>query len=71
MARRTSHLTHLGPNSATGQREWKRGGEKEKEGEGRRSRERSSTFSLDFPTIEPSVSGEARGKILPRDKNYK
>ena len=46
-------------------------GKREREGEGRRSRERSSTFSLDFSTIRPSVSGEARGKVLPRNKSCK
>ena len=49
----------------------KKRGEKEREGDGRRSRERGSTFSLDFPTIGPSVSGEARGKVLPRDNSCK
>ena len=36
-----------------------------------RVRERGSTFSLHFPTIGPSVSGKARGKVFPRDKSYK
>ena len=35
------------------------------------SRERGSTFSLDFSTIGLSVSDKARGKALPRDKNCK
>ena len=49
-----------------------RGGTKEK-GKWREeeSRERGSTFSLDFPTIGPSVFDEARGKAFPRDKSYK
>ena len=34
-------------------------------------RERSSHFSLDFPTIKPAISDGARGKELPRDKSYK
>ena len=34
-------------------------------------RERSSTFSLDFPTIGPAVSGEARGKVALHSKGYK
>ena len=33
-------------------------------------RERSSTFSLEFPTIGPSVSGEARSKVAPHGKDY-
>ena len=32
-------------------------------------RVRSSHFSLDFPAIGPAVSGEAREKVLPRDKS--
>ena len=53
------------PNNSVG-REKKKGKGREEE-----SRERGSTFPLDFPTIRPSVSGEARGKVLPRDKSYK
>ena len=40
-----------------------------------RVRERGSTFFLDFPTIRPSVLGEARGKVFlvtraaSRDRN--
>ena len=74
MARRTSHLTHLGPNSVGGERERKkrerRKEKKKKRGEGE-SREKSSTFSLNFPTIESSVSDKARGKVLHRDKSCK
>ena len=33
-------------------------------------RERNSTFSLKFPTIGPSVSGEARSKVAPHGTNY-
>ena len=33
-------------------------------------RERSSTFSLEFPTIGPSVSDETRSKVAPHDKGY-
>ena len=69
MARRTSHFTHLGPNrwEGRGRKREKKEGEK---GEGRRSRERSSTFSLNFP-IEPSVSGGARDKVLPHSESFK
>ena len=45
-------------------------GEGEK-GERRGSKKRSSTFSLDFPTIGPPVSSEAREKVLPHDKSCK
>ena len=41
------------------------------EGEKRRDfRERVSTFSLDFPTIGPSNSGETIGKVDPHCKSY-
>ena len=33
-------------------------------------RERSSTFSLKFPAIGPSDSGEARSKVAPHGKDY-
>ena len=55
------------PNNSVGRRR------REKKGKGREeeSRERGSIFSLDFPTIGPSVSSEARGKVFPCDKSYK
>ena len=43
-------------------------------GEGKRGRkresfrEKDSTFSLNFPTIGPTVSGGARGRVHPLDK---
>ena len=33
-------------------------------------RERSSTFSLSFPAIGPSASGEARSKVALHGKDY-
>ena len=33
-------------------------------------KERSSTFSLRFPAIGPSISGEARSKVAPYGKGY-
>ena len=36
----------------------------------RDSRERSSTFSLEFPTIGQSISCEARSKLAPHGKGY-
>ena len=42
--------------------------ERDREREG--FRERSSTFSLNFPAIGPSASGEARSKVAPHSKDY-
>ena len=33
-------------------------------------KERESTFSLNFPTIGPVVSGGARGRVHPHDKGF-
>ena len=44
--------------------------EKEKEREKRDFRERSFTFSLDFPVIGPANSGEVRRKVGPHCKSY-
>ena len=33
-------------------------------------RERDSTFSLNFPTIGPTVSSGARGRVQPYDKGF-
>ena len=52
------------------------GGEEEREGKRKRKdreeegSEGSSTFSLIFPTIGPSVSVGARGKVRPRGKSF-
>ena len=43
---------------------------RERERKERDFRERSSTFSLEFPAIEPSVAGEARRKVAPHGKGY-
>ena len=43
---------------------------REREKKERDFRERSSTFSLEFPTIGLSVSGEARSKVSPHGKGY-
>ena len=54
--------------------ERKREGEKGENGRERESvglfRERSSTFSLKFPAIGLSTSGEARSKVAPHGKDY-
>ena len=36
----------------------------------RELRERSYTFSLNFPAIGLAVSGRARGKVHPRGKSF-
>ena len=58
-------LTHLGPNCGMGER--KRAEKKEKE---KRVLERDPTFSLNFPTIGPAVSGGARGRVHPHSKGF-
>ena len=67
----TSHLTL---DQIIRQDEENEGGE-EKEKKERKEREeggeRSSTISLVFPTIEPSVFVGARGKVIPHDKSFK
>ena len=54
--------------------ERKREGEKEKTEERGKVwdffRERSSTFSLEFPAIGPVSSDEARSKVAPHGKDY-
>ena len=50
-------------------------GKKKKRGRKRESyresyRERDSTFSLNFPTIGPTVSSGARGRVQPYDKGF-
>ena len=59
------------------QMDWDRKREGEKGGNGREResvgfffRERSSTFSLKFPAIEPLASGKARSKVAPHGKDY-
>ena len=44
--------------------------EKKGERERRNSRERGSTFSLDFSVIGTSNSGKTRGKVDPHCKSY-
>ena len=48
-----SHLTHLGPIGGMG----REGKEREKREKEESFSERSSTFSLSFPTIGPAVLG--------------
>ena len=47
-----------------------KGKRKERGKEGESSRERESTFSLNFPMTGPSNPGEARGKVDPHCKSY-
>ena len=49
--------------------EWRRREEKEKNG--RKLRERISTFSLGFSAIGPAVLDEARRKVIHRAKSFK
>ena len=37
---------------------------------GESDRERDSTFFLNFPTIGPTVSSGARGRVQPYDKGF-
>ena len=55
------------PNNSVG----REGTEDKGKGREEESRERGFTISLDFPTIRPSVYGEAKGNVFPHDKNYK
>ena len=67
MAREDNSFDQVDPISL-GEREGTNGGIGErKEGD---FRERSSTFSLEFPAIGLSVSGEARSKVAPHGKGY-
>ena len=50
--------------------ERRREGERRANREGENFKERVSNFSLDFPAIGPSVSGEVRSKIAPHGKGY-
>ena len=61
-SKRTILLTQLDPT------DWE--GEKRERIERGRILERSSTFSLDFPTIGPSNPNKARGKVDPHCKGY-
>ena len=68
---RTSLLDPSSPNRIG----WEKGEgklEREKEGDKKEGnfREKCSNFSLNFPTIKLSVSGEARSKVAPHDESY-
>ena len=57
------------------QMDWERKREEEeskrkREGKCGIFRERSSTFSLEFPAIGPANSDEARSKVAPHGKDY-
>ena len=62
MAREDNSLDQVDPTSLVRKREKNRGIGERNEWD---FRERSSTLSLGFPAIEPSVFGEARNKLLP------
>ena len=61
---------NLDPSSPTGFGRSKIEREKERERKSGIFRERSSTLSLEFSAIGPSVSGEARSKVDPHGKGY-
>ena len=50
--------------------EKKKEGQRGRKRESFRERERDSTFSLNFPTIGPTVSGGARGRVHPLNKGF-
>ena len=56
--------------------DWERKREEEKKSKRKREgkceifRERSSTFSLEFPAIGSTSSDEARSKVAPHSKDY-
>ena len=65
MAREDNSLDQVDPTSLGEREGTNRGiGERKKWD----FRERSSTFSLEFPAIGPSVSDETRSKVAPHDK---
>ena len=71
---RGNETSHLTLNQTISWEEERRGEKRKKRKRKEREEERgerNSTFFLVFPAIEPSVSVEARGKILPRDKSFK
>ena len=68
MAMRGQVLLTKSPKSVW-EREEERGGPTERERD--LFRERSSHFSLKFPTIGPLDSGEARSKVALHGKDYK
>ena len=66
---RTSPLDQVFQPSLGGKEEREREQtERDREREG--FRERGSTFSLSFPAIGPSASGEARSKVVPHGNDY-
>ena len=65
--------SHLNLDQTIRWEEEKEKEEKEKKEEEREEEggERSSTFSLVFPAIGPSIFVRARGKVRPRGKSFK
>ena len=51
-------------------REGEKGNKRKREGKCGIFRERSSTFSLEFPAIGPASSDKARSKVAPHGKDY-
>ena len=69
MARRGQVLLTKSPKSVWGEEREREQTERGREREG--FRERGSTFSLKFPAIGSSASGEARSKVALHGKDYK
>ena len=68
---RTSPLNQVFQPGLGGKEEREREREKtERDREREGFRERGSTFSLNFPTIGPASSDEARSKVAPHGKDY-
>ena len=66
MAREDNSLDQVDPTSLGEREGTNRGIGERKEWD---FRERSSTFSLRFPAIGPSISGETRSKVAPHRKD--
>ena len=66
----SEETSSLDPSDWVGEKRGKIEIEKKEERERRNSRERCSTFSLDFSVIGLSNSGETRGKVDPHCKSY-
>ena len=61
----SERTSSLDPTDWIGEKIGKIEREKKEERERINSRERNSTFSLEFPVIRPSNPGETRGKLIP------
>ena len=67
---RTSPLDQVSQISLGEEKREREREQTERDGEREGFKERCSTFSLSFPAIGPSASGEARSKVAPHGKGY-